>query len=394
MRHSLTAAAALVILVTITVVVPVRANAIPLTTPVIVLVNGTLIDGTGADPVPNAALAIQEGRITAVGPCMSVAIPVGAVVIDVQGGTILPGFINAHVHNAYDAKNLQAWAQAGVTTVRDESAIGGALSSLLSWRDHMAQDPQYARLVSAGVMITVPGGYGFAFVSSLEEARQVVNSYIDQGTEVIKLSMEDGYAGRQNLPKLTPEELAALIVAAHERHVKVSAHVTQAQYLQIIADAGVDDAAHIVYDTIPDDLIKQMVAQDMYIVPTLTVFEAYGVLGGSSSNLGNFVKAGGKIALGNDYMNIPQNGFDHFDLGIPMHEIERMAEAGVTPMQIIVAATKNGAHVSNLDKELGTLEAGKQADILVIKRDPLQDLKALTDVRLVIHNGVVIRSEN
>ena len=358
------------------------------------LVNGTLIDGTGAEPVRDAALVIRAGRIAAVGSRTSITIPADATVIDVQGGTILPGFINAHVHNAFKASNLETWANAGVTTVRDEGVISGDVFSLLAWRDKTVRQPRYARLVSAGAMITVPGGYGDAFVSSPEEARQVAVRFLDSGAELIKISEEDGYAGRRDLPKLSKEELAAIVAAAHERGVPVSAHVTAVKYLQMVLDADVDEAAHMVCDRLPADLIQRMVAADMYVVPILTVLEAYGCLGGTLQNLRDFAAAGGKVALGNDYTDIPQNGFNHFELGMPMHEIERMAQAGLTTRQIIVAATKNAAHVCNLDKELGTLEVGKLADVLVLNGDPLQDLNALTKVRLVIHTGVVIRNES
>ncbi|MFN2284643.1 MAG: amidohydrolase family protein, partial [Anaerolineae bacterium] len=144
---------------------------------------------------------------------------------------------------------------------------------------------------------------------------------------------------------------------------------------------------------VSDALIAHLVEQDVYVVPTLTVLEAYGALSGAQSNLRRFVDAGVPIALGNDYTRIPQNNFDHFDLGMPMHEIQRMSEAGMTPMQIIVAATHNAAHVCGLENDLGTLEAGKAADVLVVDGDPLQDLQALENIRLVIHNGVIIRDE-
>jgi imidazolonepropionase-like amidohydrolase len=90
---------------------------------------------------------------------------------------------------------------------------------------------------------------------------------------------------------------------------------------------------------------------------------------------------------------VSQNNFPHFELGMPMHEIERMAESGMKAMQIIVAATKDAAHVCGLDDELGTLEIGKTADVLVVNGDPLTSLGALTDVRLVVHRGTVIRGQ-
>jgi imidazolonepropionase-like amidohydrolase len=103
------------------------------------------------------------------------------------------------------------------------------------------------------------------------------------------------------------------------------------------------------------------------------------------------VAAGGQVALGNDYSSVPQNGFDHFDLGMPMHEITRMREAGMTPMQIVVAGTRTAARVCGLESDLGVLAEGKIADVLVVDGDPLSDLSALARVRLVVHDGVMIR---
>ncbi len=357
------------------------------------LVNGTLIDGSGAAPVPDAVVLINGEHITAAGPRSQVSVPAGAKVIDLRGATILPGFINAHVHNAYSAKNLETWAQAGITTVRDEGVLSSPLEldKLLKERKTEWSDPRHARLVSAGVMITAPGGYGNLYITTPEEAAQKVNEEIDQGADQIKISMENGYAGASGLPLLTVEQIQMIVTAAHARGRHVSAHITQSRYLQMVVEAGVDDAAHISYDYISDELIQAMIQKDIYIVPTLTVLDAYGSVTSSQQNLKKFVDAGGKIALGNDYTNIPQNNFPHFELGMPMHEINRMQEAGLTPMQIIVAATQNAAHVCDLENELGTLQPGKQADILIVNGNPLQDLGVLTQVKMVIHRGTIIR---
>ncbi len=356
------------------------------------LINGTLIDGTGAEPITSATLVMGGDRILAVGPTSQVAIPSGVQVIDLGGATILPGFINAHVHDAYDETRLETWAQAGVTTIRDEGIISGSgqLTRLVALRDQWAISPQYARLVSTGYMLSVPGGYGQLELTSAEDARKQVNMELDAGVDVIKLAMESGYAGVTNLPNFSSERLSAIVEAAHERGRLVTAHITEVKFLEPLLAAGVDDLAHIPNDFILQSQIKQIVEQDIYVVPTLTVFEAYDGLKGSSDNLGRFVKAGVKIALGNDYTFIPQNNFDHFDLGMPMHEITRMSEAGMTPMQIIVAATRNAAHVCSLEAELGTLEVDKQADILIINGDPLNELSALTQVKMVIHDGEII----
>jgi len=357
------------------------------------LINGTLIDGTGTAPVRNAVLAIgTDGRIAAVGRRSGAPIPAGTTVVDVAGATILPGFINAHVHDAYSAANLEAWAAAGVTTVRDEAIniSGASLADLIARRDGEWSAPRYARLVSAGWMITAPGGYGRWGVATAEEARQAVLEEIEAGADQIKVAVEDGIAGRTDLPVLSAEALAAAVAAAHERGRKVSAHITDAFFLQTVVSAGVDDAAHTTWDPAPDALLRDMNSRHIPMVPTLTVFDAYQSLAGAQANVRRFAALGGEIALGSDYTDIPQNDFPHFELGMPMHEIECLAGAGLAPMQIIVAATRNAARVCGLNGELGTLETGKTADVLVINGDPLQSLAALTNVRLVIHRGEII----
>jgi imidazolonepropionase-like amidohydrolase len=359
----------------------------------LVLTHGTLIDGTGSEPIPNATLVINGSRIVAVEPAGELSIPPGVEVIDLAGAYVLPGFINAHVHDAYATDRLTAWAQAGVTTVRDEGILSGPgqLEQLLTLRDRLALNPQYARLVSSGYMLSVPGGYGHLDVASPDDASLQVAMELDAGTDLIKLALESGYAGVTDLPNFTQRELEAIVTTAHQRGALVSAHITQAKFLRRLIDAGVDDLAHIPNDFVSQKMLQQLVDKDIYVVPTLTVFEAYGGLTGSAHNLNKFVQVGVQIAMGNDYTLIPQNGFDHFDLGMPMHEITRMLDAGMTPMEIIVASTRNAAHVCGLEQELGTLEPGKLADILVVTSNPLQDLSALIQVQMVIHSGEIIR---
>jgi imidazolonepropionase-like amidohydrolase len=356
------------------------------------LVNGTLIDGTGAEPIPDAVLVIQGERIVAAGSREEIEIPREALIIDLEGTTLLPGFINAHVHFGFREENLQAWAYGGVTTVRDEGIISSEpLDDLMAFRDTAVQDPMNARLVSAGYIISVPNGYGDLFVDSPEAARQKVFGELDAGVDMIKLSMEDGYAGQSGLPKLTEDELAAIVSAAHERGRLVSGHITQAEYLEILVEAGVDDIAHIAYDVVPDEVWQEMVAKDIYVTPTFTVFRNYHApMDVCVLNLRNFVEQGGQVALGNDYGGGPGK----FELGIPMYEIEQMSAAGMTPMQIILASTKNAAHVLGIEDEVGTLEAGKLADVLIVTGNPLENLQDLTEIRMVVHNGVIIRDGN
>ncbi len=360
----------------------------------LVLVNGTLVDGTGAGPVADGAVVIRDGRILFAGSRSRLAISPGAELVDVGGGTILPGFIDAHVHGAYSAAALLAWAQAGVTTVRDEAVnlSGVTLGDLIARRDSAWSAPAHARLVSAGWMITAPGGYGRLGVGSADEARQAVNDELGQGADLIKVAVEDGIAGQTDLPVLSTEALRAVVATAHARGRLVSAHVTDARFLQTVVDAEVDDVAHATWDPVAETLLRRMIARHMPLVPTLTVFEPFGSLASAQANLRRFVQLGGTVALGDDYAGLPPSSNAHFQLGMPMPEIEWMAQAGMTPLQIVVASTRNAARVCGLGSELGTLEPGKMADVLVVKGNPLADLTTLGNVRLVVHGGVVIRS--
>jgi len=343
----------------------------------------TVIDGTGAAALPDAAVVILGERIIAVGPRNELSIPAQVQAIELSGATILPGFINAHVHNAYNEQNLRLWAQEGVTTVRD---LGDRLGvPYFSTRDRLRSDAQNAWLISAGPLVTVPKGYPIAgnnfpslTVTSPEDAREKIGRLVADGAEVIKITLTSGGA-----PSLSAAEAAAIVEAAHEHGVPVSVHATTSRDLQRALDAGVDDVAHLATDPVSDKLIQQMVQAGVYWVPTL---QALG--GRGAKNLQRFLVAGGHVALGND------GGYlSGLEIGMPMAEIRAMSKAGMTPLQIIVAATRDAARVCRQDATLGTLEADKFADVLVVDGDPLQDLEALANVRMVIHRGVVIRDE-
>jgi imidazolonepropionase-like amidohydrolase len=390
------AAAALVVVVLACAPASTPPPASPPASPAeLVLFNGNVIDGTGAAPIPDAVLVIGGGRILAVGPHPSVTIPEGVPAIDVQGGTILPGFINAHVHGGYNLDNLAAWAQAGVTTVRDLGR--GVIPPNFALRDQAAADPRYARLVAAGPFVTAPGGYPTAifgqravYVSSPEEGRQAVAELLDRGAEVIKIAVESGQGFGEQLPMLDTATVAAIVETAHSRGTLVVAHLIVSADLGRALDGGVDDIGHMVTDVLPDELIRRMVERGVYWEPTLELWR--GVGHGNDvqaiANLRRYVAAGGLVALGTDY-----DGYvTPFQLGMPIIEMEAMQEAGMSPMQIIVAGTCNAARVCNLGMELGTLEVGKIADVLVVSDDPLQDIRALEGVRWVVHNGSVIRS--
>jgi imidazolonepropionase-like amidohydrolase len=183
------------------------------------------------------------------------------------------------------------------------------------------------------------------------------------------------------LPTLSLEEASAIVETAHQYGVLVAAHIGSLRDLRLVVDAGVDDFSHIVPVKMPEDVLQQILVKDIYWIPTLETAGGY-----DAGNLRPFIDAGGGVALGNDSGLLPG-----IELGMPLREIEMMHAAGMTPMEIIMAATRNAAHVCNQESTLGTLEVGKIADILVIKGDPLENLQALKDVLLVVHQGVVVR---
>jgi imidazolonepropionase-like amidohydrolase len=357
------------------------------------LVHARLVDGTGAAPVPDATVIVQGERIAAVGPAAAVAVPAGARVLDLQGATLLPGLVNAHVHIAYDAEQLQAWAQAGVTTVRDLSARDPV--NFRARVDALNADPHHATIIAATPILTVTGGYGHAHADSPEAMSTLVAAYLDRGADLVKTSLETYEQGRE-WDVVTPEILHALVETAHARGKKVSVHVSSPTFLDLALAEGVDDFAHmIVTAPLTDEQVNKIVARKIAWVPTLELWKCvsaryrktFAEVG--AQNLLRFQRAGGVVAMGTDFA-----GYNcDFDRGLPYTELLAMQEAGLTTMEVIVAATRNAARVSDREKELGTIAAGKRADLLAVKGDPLADLRALGAPVLVVHRGVVIRDE-
>ena len=149
----------------------------------------------------------------------------------------------------------------------------------------------------------------------------------------------------------------------------------------------------MIWDMLPDSVIKETVEKGIYWVPTLELWNAvskqYGaeILNTVIDNLRRFAKAGGKIALGTDYAGFPAE----FELGMPLKEMKLMQDAGMTPMEIIISATRNGADISGRLQTLGTIEKGKIADVVVVDGNPLEDLSLLGNVSMVIKSGEVIK---
>lgn len=356
--------------------------------------NFTLIDGNGGVPIENAYIRVENGRITKV----STRYPVSAGyaengkehTIDLQGKTVLPGIINSHVHNAYNENNVRNWLNGGVTTVREMSAWGG---DPLEHRDRLNQNPKNAFIVSATpIMAPESGGYGEFHYSTPEDAAQNVKQFAEQGFDIIKFSIEDDCPGGTPWKLTTYKHAESIVNAARECGLKTSAHITHTRHMKWAIDVGVDDIAHSAWDGVySDEDINHMIEKNIYLIPTLELYSNFGdyPLNYGKENVRKFFAAGGKIALGTDFDGAGPDGV--FDKGLPIKEIRYMSECGMPNMDIIVAATKNAAYVCDLADEIGTLEAGKKADFIVVDGDPLSDINALLNLEMIVHGGVEIK---
>ena len=343
----------------------------------IALVNGTLIDGSGASPVADAVVLVQNDRIIAAGSSASVTIPSAAQIIDVKGGTILPGFIDAHVHSGYDPKKLESWAQDGVTTVCDLSEPVYVMFSVK--RELFAEYPRFASVIAVGHFLTVENGYPMSYhdhpsliVTSPDDARAKTQYLINQGADMIKIAFSS--SGNS----LTPEEVRAIVEVAHRNGKLVHVHQEDSFDIDAVLPTGIDVLEHS-YTEIPEKTVRAMLDQNVSWVPTLAVLRrTYG-----SRAIASFVQMGGRVAMGTDagFLMPP---------GLSMEEIKALAKSGMSPMDVIVAGTQNSAYVCGVSDQLGTVEPGKTADILVVAGDPLQDLNVLSETQLVIHHGKVI----
>jgi imidazolonepropionase-like amidohydrolase len=294
------------------------------------------------------------------------------------------------VHGAYDSATLKAWLSAGVTSVRDLGPQGNS-ATFLSDRDRLNRDPLNARIISATPLITRPNGYGGAYVDGAASARALVRSFASRGVDLIKVAIEDDLQGRV-WPMLSSAEVTAIVEAAHARGLKVSAHISHVRNVPIALAAGVDDLAHMVVEPLASSTAREIVAKGIAWVPTLELWKGVSVKHSldwiriAVANTATFFKAGGTIALGTDF-----NGYTiPFDTGFPITEARLLIEAGLSPLDVITAATRNAAMVCGRIKDLGTVERGKIADLVVIRDNPAADIGALEHPLLVIKEGIAV----
>jgi imidazolonepropionase-like amidohydrolase len=279
-----------------------------------------------------------------------------------------------------------------------------------------------ARGFNAGPIVTAPGGYpGLPVIYEVQgeaEAEMAVRDLHSRGADFIKVALEPGPLFNEYFPVLNLQELRSIVTTAHALGLLVRAHVYNSAMLDIALKAGVDVIEHVplTYDShdnlvsmfddagifrMPSELEAQllrMIDQGIVLVPTLDVNThdpyVWGDIGVEweefiQANLGVvgfFYDSGGIIAVGNDY------GVPGMQPGIPLREMDLLQSAGLSPMAVIEAATKQAAYVCGQGDELGTLEIGKLADLIVVDGNPLDDLNAMGSVLFVVKDGEVVLS--
>lgn len=309
----------------------------------------------------------------------------------------------------------------GVTSVCD---LGIPLVRMQEFEQERMKYGLAARGFKAGPIITAPGGYpgvyfGFAMNYEIQgeaEAENAVRDLHAQGADFIKVALEPGWDD-ETLPVMTLQELRTIVVTAHENDLLVRAHVTKSAMLDIALEAGVDVIEHVPMPSeSPEDLesmfddtrvfrissdleaqMLRMIDQGVVLVPTLEVYVGDPSRGDIDPETDVFIQAvfgvvrffhdsGGIIALGNDYPNPGTHS------GMPLGEMDLLQSAGLSPLEIIEAATRHAAYVCGQSDELGTLERGKLADLIVVDGNLLEDLSALDSVLYVVKDGELVLS--
>ena len=394
------------------------------------LTNLTLFDGTGRAPINPAIIAIHAGKILYAGAPGDWSAPAGVstLTIDLGGRWVIPGLIDAHVH-LYDngnpdsrhqadtagtaleiLKNAQRNLAAGITTVRD---VGG-------WNDlefgvrRAIQQGQFpgARLCLAGRFISItesgadsyPGMYCVA--NGVEAVRAAVREQVRNGADLIKLGVTGAVLVEDGTPGTTHfnfDEIAAGVAEAAKFGRKVAAHAHGANGIRQAVEAGVHSIEHGTFLHQDPDTITRMAERGVFLLPTL--LPGHAVLGeeapgvpawiveksrplqaDSELSLRRAYAAGVPLAMGSD-ASTPLNRHGENAL-----EVYLMHQAGLSPEDALLAATRNAARCLGWETRVGSLEAGKLADLVALNSNPLEDLRRLADkaqLHFVMKEGLV-----
>ena len=382
--------------------------------------SGKLIDGTGADPSEPSEIIIDNGRILEINQTVPSTDDTSFdKVIDANGKTICPGLINAHLHLYMDAgptplHNLTAedghlsllkatvrcrqLLMNGITAVRDMGAKDlGIVALKKAIEEGLVEGP---RIVVCGKALAITGGHAPALAIAVDgsnEIRRTVRKQLGSGVDFIKLFATGGFGkpGEQlDNFELTAEELRTAVQSAHAAGKTVAAHAYGTQGIRNAVDAGVDSIEHASF--LDEEVLAKIVKTGIFLVPTLTntfrvstigsheglpgfmVETAKRVFPEMMKQFSNAYRAGAKLAVGTDggsWLN------PHSDVHT---ELKLRAQAGVSNMDLITMATQTSAQCLRIDHEAGTIEVGKNSDIIIVDGDPLKDIDELKKILWVI----------
>ncbi len=402
----------------------------------VALIADRVIDGVGDKARTNTVVVVDGERIVAVGDRS--AIPAGARVIELPGSTLMPGFINCHEHplmygDDYQNAHLQASsaykALMGLAALQRQLLAGWTTVRVMGDADVFYANQDIRKTVDAGVFIaprltgaghylSITGGGGDVndmspeqdisavglVVDGPEEVRKGIREEIKYGSDWIKLLVTGAYQSVGDDPRnvaFSPEELRAAVEEANRHGVPVAAHAHAADGIKQAVAAGVRSIEHGTF--IDDEGIRMMAEQGTFLVPTIYVGDYYAEgdkLRAQDKQddytvnqrpkflaaVGRAHKAGVKVAVGIDlggYMTDPV---------VFVREMTVLVEAGFTPMEAIQAGTRVSAELLRWDDRLGTVQAGKLADLVAVSGNPLDDMKALEKVEFVMVGGKIARA--
>ncbi len=396
------------------------------------LVGGTVVDLEGKKPLQNAVVLIEGERISALGRRGEIEIPDTAEVIDTSGQWLVPGLMNMHVHlglklpgkmeaelagetDSALALRMAAAAreilQAGVTTIRTPGDSRHAELALdRSIRKGESHGP---RIFAAGEALVVTAGHGSdagkTYADGPYELIKAARKQISLGASWVKILISGGIAtegGDISEALMTPEEISAVIDAAHRFGVKVAAHSGSSAATSVAVDAGVDSIEHGY--TLDRAVLRKMHQAGTWLVPTIVVsqpatapfFEKIGspqwYLDRRDSvgklhwqSLRTAIEEDVNIGLGTDQLpNEPNDGTT-----ATVREAEYYVEAGMTPLEALRSATIETARMLGAEDDIGSLAVGKYADIVAVPADPAADISALRRMNFVMKGGTVYRDD-
>ena len=400
---------------------------------------GRVIAVPGQAPRGATTIVVQDGRIAALHDGFLPA-PAGATVIDLKTRTVLPGLIDSHTHLSSDRAGNEGLAaamtdsvplnsfetqwngmktlRAGFTTVRN---LGDDKGKTLALRDAINRGwVQGPRIVDAGESISTTGGHMDGRVGlsddihamigtenlcdGVDDCRRAVRRQIGRGADVIKFATTGGVnSGTGLATRMFEDEARALIDTAHAYGRKVAVHAHGLDGIKLAVRLGADSIEH--GTTIDEETARMMAKNGTFYVPTLSTVNGYlerlaanpnayppaikkqidWRIGITGKSLQIAVPLGVKIAYGTD-AGVSKHGRN-------ADEFELLVKFGMSPMEAIKAATVNAAALLGLDKEIGTLEVGKAADIIAVDGDPLSDVRQLEGVDAVVKGGVLVKGE-